>query len=228
MLKKIYLYNDYDPATRTFTGTPKEPILFEDSTPGGDYTEQTTVKQVFDVFQIIKKDNLFVQDQIREAFGKTNWASITNEERQIMIDVSTGDLDLEKVGFLMGQGYTQDEAVQKLKDAWVINYDKNKKACKRRLYSRKMNDVIAKYLTTEDAEDLVHTVRDLIDDYLLGIRGVAHQGDTYGLVDYYNSTPGTPYENGLKENKSYIMQNGDPDMTNFVADTLDVLIYGNY
>ncbi len=228
MFKKIYVYDNYDPLTKTISGTLKEPILFDDNSPGSDYTEQKTIKDIYQILKIAKKDNLFIQDKIRESFLLSNWSSITDEEKQILIDVSTGDVDVEKIEFLMSQGKTNNEAIQDLRNSWVFNYEKNKIACKNRLYSRRMNNIVAKYLKIEDSEDLVHTVRDLIDDYLLGIRGVAHQGDTYGLVDYYNSTPGTPYSSGLKENKSYIMQNGDPDMTNFIAETLDVLIYGNY
>lgn len=229
MLEKIYKYNNYDLEKREFTGIAKEPIVFKNSFSDPDYTQQTTIIGIYNTVIFTTKDNLYIQDKVREAFSLTSWSIMTDEEKDILITVSVGKVDQEKIAYLQSKGYTQEQAIELLKVKWVENYEKNKKACKRRLNSRSINNVLAKYLKTEDAEDLAHTVSDLLDDYLLGIRGVVHQGETYGLLDYYNSTAGTPYENqGLKETKSYIMQNGDVDMTNFINDTLNILLYGNY
>lgn len=229
MLNKIFIYNDYNPVTKRITGVAKEPIILALTSPGPDYTEQTTVKQISDVLDILLVDNLFRQDKIREAFELTTWGALTNEENDILIAASVGDNDAEKVPYLMSQGKTYFEAVDVLRNAWVDNYEPNKKACVSRLNSRTMSNVLAKYLSMADAEDLETTLGTLIASYERGKRGLMHQGETYGLLDYFNSTPLSPYElNGLKENKTYAMQNGDANLDNFIADALSVLRYGNY
>lgn len=229
MYKKIYLYNNYNVSERTITGTIKEPIVYSDTLPDTDYTEQTTIQNIYNVTSVYVKDNILKQDLLRQALSATTWSSLTNSEKDIVIEMSIGDLDTEKVTYLLSNGYTQAQAVSILRNNWGLNLNKNRRACEKRLKSLKISDVLGIYLTIQDAEDLQTTIRDLEDDYLMGMRGVAHHGETYGLVDYFNSTTGTTGETqGLRQTKSYVMQNGDANMDNFVNDVLDVLIYGNY
>lgn len=232
MLKKIYKYNNYDLLTKTITGTIKEPIVLAYSEPDEDYIEQTSIIDVYKCLQIIKADNILMQDNILKSYTLQTWTNMTVEEKNIMIDLSIGTNDSEKIIHLIstGQATDTDSAIGVLKDSWVSNHPKNIIACQKRHSSKKLLKIISKYLNISDAEDLQHTLRNLALDYTQqGIRGVIHRGETYGLLDYFNSTVGTPYETaGLKESKNYTMQNGDLNMDNFIADLLDIFLYGNY
>ena len=221
------------------TGELKEPIVISKDSPGPDYTEQTEVKALHDTLCICPVDNMFHQDKIREAYLAKTWPLLTAEERNIVIDMAVGENHVEKATHLFTTGVliptgdpdTDNGNVESyLTEKWLDNYPKNKEACKLRINSKALDKVIGKFLTLADAEDLQHTVGDLERDYeKRGIRGVAHFGLTYGLIDYFNGTPGTPYENqSIKDTKSYTMKNGDPNMDNFVSEILDVLLFGNY
>lgn len=227
-MRKLYKNNGYNIIDKTLVGL-KPPLIYALSNTDLDYTEITSINEMYLFLSEFQYDNLFIQDRIRELFTVLSWESISNTDKNVLINVSVGDNNTEKVAYLIQLGKTEQEALGILKEKWSVNYDLNKQACSLRFNSTALNLVISKYLTLSDAEDLEHTTVNLISSYLRGIRGVVHRGSTYGLLDYFNSTHGTIYnENGLRENKSYVMQNGDANMDNLVSDILAVLLIGIY
>ena len=165
------------------------------------------------------------------------WADFTNDEKDFLIEayiretgVTSADDGTRKVTHLMTvHGMSLDDAKAKLQDVWAVYHQKEIASSKTRASSKTIFRILAKYLSLADAADFTNVIEHPYYMYTTqAIRGT-NDGETgVGLFDFIESTPGTIYETAGLAQQGYTMANGDPDMTNFISELMDVLRHGNY
>ena len=212
---------------------------------GWDFSEVTPVlKEVVSIVNNPMPKNIGESNdysQFREyqrgLLDATNWASLTNSERDFMIELNLKETvidqatdDINKVTHLIttGQATTTEEARLIIVNKWAAHHILDISACRERAKALKLYVEIGSYLSIADATDFFITVENLYIAFRdQAIRGT-NDGSEVGLFDYIESTVGTVYEFAGLASKGYTMQNGDLDETNFINGIMDVLRHGKY
>ena len=150
---------------------------------------------------------------------------IENYARGSGISISTDSSN--KVGFLMSQGYTLPNAINKFQESYANFHVKEIEACESRARSPKVYKVVAKYLNISGAADFIRTTESLFNLYVTqGIRGVNDGEAGEGLFDFIESTSGTSFEFlGLNE-QGYTLLTGT--IEGLIEELMDILRNGNY
>ena len=176
------------------------------------------------------------RDYVADAAQTKTWNAMSGDEKRFLCDyyIRPNGTDkptdqMNKVVYLMGTGMTQPQAAEVLQDAFAKWHAEEIKACASRVNSEKFYKTIAKYLNTVDASDFAEVAQNSYIKYITqAIRGVNDSDTGEGLFDFIESTAGTSFEFAGLEAQGYTMQNGDLDMSNFIAELMDVLRNGNY
>jgi len=233
-------YNYYNESTQTYDAgqTAKDPYIFEDVLPS-DYTDITSIENAHLYSGLAGLDYLGIRSKVKDLFydaGKL-WVNCTNEEKQLVVDYSVymdqddANATTEKITFLMTEnGLTNPESIQYIQTAYAKDHVLLSTACKCRAGSVSLYEIVAKYLSNDDALDFKNTVRTLLSDYkedsLIGTQYSTTTTES-GIVDYFKSQAGSDYEFTGLASKGYTMQNGDVDETNLIND-LSNLFADNY
>lgn len=211
--------------------------LDADPTPSGFVDETSNLLKWRDHGLFACTDCLQFRAYVTEVMNTKTWATLLDEEKDFIIEsyiredgVTSQDDATRKVTHLMTvHGMSLPEAKLKLQTVWANFHKKEIDACKKRAGSHTIFLVLAKYLSIVDAADFTNIIESPYYMYTTqGIRGVNDGEIGEGLFDFIESTPGTIYETAGLAEQGYVMANGDPDMTNFIADLMDVLRNGNY
>ncbi len=156
------------------------------------------------------------------------WATLTHDEKMVAIKYRAFPDDVVTagtiVGYLMGIGYTQAEAVGTLIQAGAAEQTNLIKACHARGTSPVLFMIVGKYLALPDQADLNELVDSLLNKFLFrGLRGTLDGRDgNQGLFDFIEGTAGIT----TLADQLYVMQNGDADMSNFIAELMNWLRNG--
>ncbi len=238
--------NEYNPALDTddYLGINADSVDLQKNW-GWDFSESTPVlKEVVSILNHPMPINLGesndynqFREYTRAILDVKTWANLSNSEKDFMIDLYLKETDVDqatddinKATHLITTGQAVDaESVRLLiVDKWSSHHVLDIESCKARANALKLYISIGKYLTISDATDFFITVENLY----IGFRDQAikgtQDGSDEGLFDYIESTAGTVYEFAGLASKGYVMQNGDPDESNFVAEIMDVIRHGKY
>lgn len=213
-------------------------LLDSESTPIG-FTDSTDICNIHKYSEMGGFDYLGARGKIKDLFydaGKL-WINCTNDEKQIVIDYSIymdqddANATTEKITFLMTEiGLSSPESIQYIQTSYATDHVFISCACRIRARSVSLYEIVAKYLSNDDALDFKNTVRTLLSDYkedaLIGTQYSTTTTES-GIVDYFKSEVGSDYEFTGLASKGYTMQNGDPDETNLIID-LGNLFADNY
>lgn len=214
-------------------------FLLEDSAPAPEgYSDKS---QFFDCWErygeALCTDYNQFRDFVGEQLGIKTWDNLTYDERDFIIKLNvwetTGTKDeynAKKIAHILERGYASDLVSAKayLTSHWARHHILDVKACVSRAESAKLFEVVGKYLSIDDAEDLFATTSNLYLKFIKqAVKGTLDDSPL-GWFDYLENTPGTVYEFAGLTSKGYVMQNGDPDETNFISDIMGVLRHGNY
>ena len=202
-----------------------------------DATDVTLdLDEVIDYGFLSATDYLQGRHLFQQALNDLTWANATNDQRDLCIyyylkedSVDDATDGVNKVTHLITTGQAADagEARAKIIKEWSCHHLREKEVASARLYSERLYEVLGSYLSIADASDLFMSVESLFLSYETQvIRGTQDGSHVAGLFDYLESTD--IYALAGLAAKGYIMQNGDPDETNFVIDLMDVLRYGKY
>lgn len=212
------------------------PFITSTATTVSGYENITSIKNWY-VFGInAANDYLHMREQVRDIISVVGWSGTSNEERDILIDLYLDDPNIPTSGnntnkivhLMTTNGLSQVDSIQYLQDVFGEHHIKDIAICKLRADSSKLYSVVAKYLTLDDGRDFFQTVRNLYIDFKeQAIKGTNNGTVGVGIFDYIENTVGTIYENAGLNSKGYIMQNGDPDETNFISELMDVFRNGN-
>lgn len=162
------------------------------------------------------------------------WANLDDEQRYYIIAFYANDTTLDvdtnnanKVGFLMGKGYSQTESIEYLENAYAKHHKLEKEASMLRVGSIKLTQVVAKYLNLTDARDFVETSKILYDLYKdESIKGTNDGAVGESLFDWIESTPETSYSTSGLRHQGYVLKVGTWD--SFENEIMDILRNGNY
>ena len=213
-----------------------------DATPAG-YTDQTMdLLKWKDFGEPVCTDYLQFRMYIMQVMtdkvdGGDSWDDLSDAEKDLLIEnyASEDQVDgatdgMRKVVHLMTvHGMSQPEAVKYLEDVFADHHIKEIDSCEKRVKNKTLFQVIAKYLTIAEAADFTQVIDQPYYMYATqGIKGINDGEAGEGLFDFIESTAGTSYETAGLQEQGYPMKNGDPDMTNFIADLMEVLRKGNY
>lgn len=180
------------------------------------------------------KDTLYIRERIRDLLNIKGWNNCNNNEKDIIIKYylkesvkSENDANTEKVMHLMGKGLTLLQAQGFLIQSFSDFHLKEINSCALRANSALLYTVIGKYLSIEDASDLIKVTYKLFYLYKTqAIRGTFYGTAGEGLLDFIASTPGTQYEFTGLEQQGYTLLAGT--YLDFITDLLDILQHGNY
>ena len=174
----------------------------------------------------------------RTMLDSVTWVNLTNAGRDEMIRMYLKETSMDeatdgmnKVTHLITTGQAGDPAAAKaiIVKSWASFHVRDKDAAYARVSSEKTYQVVASYLSVTDATDFFTSIELLfLGYYSQAIKGTEDGSSVDALFNYIESTVGSIYENSGLASKGYTMQNGDPDMTNFISDLMDILRHGIY
>lgn len=182
----------------------------------------------------LNKDTLYIRERIRNILDTISWSGCTNTEKDIVIkyylketNKTQSESDTEKIVYLMGLGYTQQQAIGFLIQSYSVYHLLEIDSCNKRGNSTKLYDIIGKYISISDAADLIKITHKLFDLYKTqAIRGTTYGTAGEGLLDFITSTPNTSYEFSGLEQQGYVLNTGD--YNSFISELMDILKNGNY
>ena len=199
----------------------------------------TSIENIDKYGLLVCTDYLQVRSWIKElVLSSGGWINLNNAEKLITInywvDDPTTDIatsDTNKAQWLIMNGYCDPTPEAASAYIATIIYPefaiKEREACTKRRYSKKIVQVITKYLTILDANDLLETIEPELKDYAeKGLMGTQYNrvGAT-GIIDYFMSTGG--YSGGLGfEAKGYNLITGT--IASLQNEVIDVFVNGNY
>ena len=223
---KLYIEdNELIPAVQFLEATAPAPTGFTASDNLEDYYNYG-MPSVTDFLQL--------RSYMVEVINTKTWDGLSTTEKYRAIhcylretSATREDAQTQKITFLMAEGYTMEEAIDQLTDAFAKFQVANIESCNQRANSKALYKIIATYLAIEDATDFYKKAANLFLDYKNeGIKGIAYGDEGEGLLDYIESTPGTSFEsNGLAQ-EAYVLKTGT--FTDLISALQEVLIKGNY
>jgi hypothetical protein len=159
------------------------------------------------------------QKAVRLSFYEKGWSACTSTEKDLVLnyfanpDLGTGSTQsTQMVMYLMGKGYSLQEAKSKIIDYWFGYWDAFIEDCTIRF--RKSAKVTATYLTFLDATELDITVQSLKGLYMTsGILGLGFGDKQDGIMNYVLSTYSFVGQ-GLEENNFTLTQGTWTDFKN--------------
>lgn len=160
-------------------------------------------------------------------YHKLGFSGLTEEDKYNSC-INVIPLPEEIIPYWMGKGMTQVEAQTKLISDWAKYHNNRIDSLNKRVDSESIFIALATYLDFADVVDLVTKIRNLIVDLKnQGILGHSYGNIvTYGVMDWIESTAGSPYENsGLKE-QNYSIKVGTVE--NLINRLHEILVDGIY
>lgn len=237
-MDKLYKYNFFDETTKTILvgNAVKDAfmIVATGATGPSDYSDFSSIGNWYNYGSSLCTDILQLRDKIKELVESITWSSLSDAEKDIVIEfyiredgVDESTYNTNKITYLMGKGYTLDEAKGKLIQSYANYHTKEVKACGERASCERLYQVIAKYLVLSDAGDLIKITHKLFDLYKTqAIRGTEDGNAGEGLFNFLESTVGSSYENAGLEQQGYTLNTGT--YSEFITELMDVLRHGNY
>lgn len=213
-------------------------IMEDNDMPPIGYTDYSSDLLKWKDFALqVCTDYLQFRTYVTEQLTLKGWSNLSNDEKYFVIDnyikedgIDPVTTNYNKIVYLMTVcGMSQPQAISHLQKVYAIHHLKEIESCLKRAQNEKLFTVIAKYLKLEDASDFTKVIALPYQMFVTqGIKGVNDGEAGEGLFDFIESTVGTSYETAGLEQQGYIMANGDPDMSNFIVELMDILRNGNY
>lgn len=219
---ELYVYKGFDLVTRKtkdgFSASSSN-IVVSLNDQGVDYDKITSIEQIYNIAEKYCFDFLQFKYLIKYQAETKGWANLTDSEKDICIELDILDNGTEKVVYLIGKGRSQLQAVTALQDAFAYAHAKTIKATRNRAEYKNAYKIVAKYLSIVDAADFFRLIETLYNEYInQAILGTQDGQSGLGLLDFYESTPGTIYEFAGLVQQNFTMQNGDPDASNLALE----------
>jgi hypothetical protein len=209
--------------------------FLEDSDPSPTgFTITTDLEEYYNYGISATTDFLQLRRYMLEIVNSKTWTGLSSVEKHRAIHCylketskTRDESQTEKITFLLSEGDTMEEAINKLTDAFAKFQVANIQSSVQRANSTALYKLIATYLLIQDATDFYKKASSLFLDYKNeGIRGIAYGDEGEGLLDYIESTVGTSFENNGLEEEAYTLKTGS--YNDFIVGLQDVLIKGKY
>jgi len=196
--------------------------IFDDQIPTG-YVDISSILNWHLFGANAVNDYFACKSAIKDMVLEIGWANLTNVEKDTAIQYYSYPDTTSAVIYLMGKGYTQQQAQGFVLQQWHKHHANLLHACRHRWYYAKF--VVPQYLSFADSEDLMNAVEALIFAYTeMGRLGINYGDKTDGIMDFIESTNGY-LNNGLNE-KGYILINGT--INDLIQGIKNVLVEGIY
>jgi hypothetical protein len=201
---------------------PFKVILSGQTIPAG-YTDISSIVNWNTFACTIVNDYLVCKNVIKELVIAKGWSNLTNTEKDLAIQYYAYPDTTSAVIYLMGKGYTQQQAQGFVLLQWHRHHGNVMNSCKQRWYYVKF--IVPQYLSFNDAEDLLNTVEPLVFAYNdMGRLGVNYGDKRDGIMDYIESTNMFQGQ-GLRENGYTLLQGTYDD---FILAMKNVFVEGIY
>ena len=235
---KVWRYNHYDHNTRTVdpAETWKTPEIVQETQPDSDYYEVTEIEDLYNLPMSYYSDEYQWRTKITDACEAKGWTNLTDEEKDISIELSADDsilndtttptLNEAKVGHLMAGGMTAGEAVYTLTHNGASRHVLEVESCVNRAKDVYLYETIFTYLSLEEGGQLFNLLKGLFEQYTSqAIIGTNYGLPIVGIADFMENTVGTIYENAGFSAQGFTMLTGtESEFTNKV---IQWLAYGN-
>jgi hypothetical protein len=203
-------------------GNPPFKRIFTDVIPSG-YADISSITNWHLFGDIVVNDYFAYKTAIKDLVMEIGWSNLTNIEKDLAIHYYSYPDSISAVIYLMGKGYTQQQAQGFILLEWHKHHANLLKSCRQRWYYAKF--VVPQYLSFADSEDLMNTVEALIFAYTeMGRLGIEYGDKTDGIMDFIESTNGY-LENGLQQ-KGYTLIAGT--YNDLILGIKNVLVEGIY
>ena len=201
---------------------PFKLILSGETIPSG-YTNISSIVNWNMFGSNVANDYLVCKKEIKEFVIEKGWSNLSNVEKDLAIQYYAYPDTTSAVIYLMGKGYTQQQAQGFVLLQWHRHHGNVMNSCKQRWFYVKF--IVPQFLTFNDAEDLLNTVEPLVFAYNdMGRLGISYGDKRDGIMDYIESTNAFQGQ-GLREN-GYVLLQGTYDI--FIEAMKDVFVEGIY
>jgi len=195
------------------------------------YSGQTTPSGYVDISSIVNwnkfgcqvvNDYLVCKHEIKELVVEKGWSNLTNAEKDLAIQYYAYPDTISAVIYLMGKGYTQQQAQGFVLLQWHRHHGNVMNSCKQRWFYAKF--IVPQYLSFTDAESLFNTIESLAFAYNdMGRLGINYGDKSNGIMDYLEST-NAYVGNGLRESGLTVVGTWE----NFIQGMKNVFVEGIY
>jgi hypothetical protein len=198
-------------------------IIISGTTIPAGYIDISTMLTWHQYGSQIANDYLVWKTAIKDIVTEKGWANLTNTEKDLAIQYYAYANPVDPVIYLMGKGYTQQQAQYTVLLNWHKHHGNLINACRQRWYYVKF--IAPMYLSLTDAEDLLNTIENLVFAYTdTGRLGLNYGDKKNGILDYIESTNAFVGQ-GLREN-NYALLTGTWDI--FIQAMKNVFVEGIY
>lgn len=205
--------------------------VIDEATSLADHDDVTTIENWDKYWSETIEEYGIARQAIHTLAHSIGWEELTHAEKMVAIKYraypNADSTAAIVVGYLMGLGYTQGQAAGLLIQNGAQDQVKLIQSCTFKGTHQNLYMILGMYLSISDQGALNGLVETLLTKYMgKGLRGTKDgQDGLEGLYDFIEGTEGTVYETVNISTQGYVMQNGDPDTNNLIADLMDWLKY---
>lgn len=221
----IYKYIHYDLQSKTITEGEeiKSAFILSNTNLDLDYEILIDIHLIYSIYLPIDylKKRQFIKNQV-----EGNWASLTNYEKDLTIDLYLQDDNTEAIIHLMTtKGLSQEDAISLIQDKYAEHVVKDAESCKARTQSKELTKAVISYLDPGEATDFLNVTEKLNQLYAdRGVKGLNDGSYRSGLFDFIEST--NDYTGYGLEEQGYTLLAGT--YAEFKVALMNILREGNY
>lgn len=218
----IYVYKGFDLEKRRlkdgYSPISNNYVVVSLDDQGVDFDKTESISQIYSMRKYFF-DFMQFKFCIRDAAEAQTWASLSDEDKDICIELDVLDNSTDKIVYLMSKGHTMIEARSILIERFGVVHHEAIRSSRNRAEYKSAYQIGANYLNTPDFADFFRLIETLYGEYVnQSIFGTTDGQGGVGILDFFESTPGTNYEFAGLAEQGFVMQNGDPDASNLVTE----------
>jgi len=163
----------------------------------------------------------------KDYLNTNGWALLTDGDKDALIALDLSS-DTDSVPYLMGKGYSLEQARETLLVAFSKDHIKNIEACSKRMNDEYLYFIIGKHLPLGEAASFFSLTQNLSAAYeRQALKGtVDSPGMGVGFFDFIEDTPGTVYATVGLDSQGFLGNAGDGNMSPLREDLMKWFRYG--
>ena len=204
-----------------YKNNKKYGIILDDEFDSNIHLKVKQSIENWDIFTDNKGDYMIIRREIRELVKNIGFENIKSKD--IVLKYCATEPS-KLIGYLMGQGYSQLDAINKFKENRAMDIRLASVSAEKRIDSVAFTYSTIKYLSEDDGQTFIDATRNFVIDFkTIALTGTNYGNSIDGIMDYIEST-GSYINGGLKNypiNPPYTLEE-------FITELKNIIIYGHY
>jgi hypothetical protein len=140
-------------------------------------------------FGVQVADYWTAQDTIKTIYTTTGWANLKDPDKDVLIDFGVGDTSTEIIPYLIGKGYTQQEASGIYLNSVAKSIESKQPIARSRADNHRIITIVYSFLDSVEADGLLNAIANFLSLYKEKVYLGTEFGDVSdGLMDFINNT----------------------------------------